>query len=804
MIIYNKSVQLLDDSIEKIDFLINETEAIYHIDLKLMNNQNLYSLGNCILEDQVLMRKEFKDYFIVVYIKSEEVLATKVSIIPNEAFRMTEKSFEIGFESLSPLLIYKQTSEISFSIYNASDKYLFSIHDLMTYDKSEYVYPIDLELQTTDYRFLLLGKIKINKFYAFVLYDLFRKEIVTKKVLFSVNSNEGELDYKLTDPDVLEISDGKDTAVINFKKVSGKGKKIFDFYQLAAQRDTHLLGNLTINEIKYFVHNKTNGVYLTRANAIKVFGFLANLKVHFSNKNLYIYGRNTHYAYKANGKYDYLYITGNEKPISKFVRPLDIAFFRRYGFFKVPLSSITKESDKRYNFYLGNQKESLHLLRLKPGVQKARVLAIKKSKTKVNLIRTAKNGNISTITSFEPEKFTYAKRISNWISNLKNKKEVLKLFRILFVLLGRMPRKEKLVIFESFHAKQYSDSPRAIYEYMKVHHPDYRLLWSIDKQVKNIFDDFQVPYIRRFTLKWFLLFPRAKYWVNNVRLPGWMPKPQDTVYVQTWHGTPLKKLGVDIDEIHMPGTSTTTYKKNFVRESRKWSYLVSPNAYSTEIFKRAFHYQGEVIESGYPRNDILSNHSNTLISSLKQKLGISEDKKIMLYAPTWRDNEFYQKGKYKFEFQFDLENWKKEYGEEWVLLSRMHYLVAENFDFSLHEGIVYDVSSYPDIRDLYLISDLMITDYSSVFFDYAILNRPIVFFMYDLEKYRDQLRGFYIDIEKETPGPIVQTEEELFQAINKLIDSNVQLDSKFSAFKNKFSLLEDGHATERVVKAFLK
>ena len=134
----------------------------------------------------------------------------------------------------------------------------------------------------------------------------------------------------------------------------------------------------------------------------------------------------------------------------------------------------------------------------------------------------------------------------------------------------------------------------------------------------------------------------------------------------------------------------------------------------------------------------------------------------------------------------------------------MHYLVAENFDFSAYEGIVYDVSRYPDIRDLYLASDLLITDYSSVFFDYAILNRPVIFFMYDLENYRDQLRGFYIDIEKDAPGPIVQTESELFQAILDLKDSDVQSNQAFMEFKQRFSSLEDGRATERVVNAFLK
>lgn len=390
------------------------------------------------------------------------------------------------------------------------------------------------------------------------------------------------------------------------------------------------------------------------------------------------------------------------------------------------------------------------------------------------------------------------------ITALKRSGLFTKAFRFIFAVMGLLPRKKKLVIFESFHARQYSDNPRAIYEYMKEHYPAYDLLWSVDRQAVSLFEKLQIPFVRRFTLQWFLTFPRAHYWVNNVRLPGWMSKPKRTIYIQTWHGTPLKKLGLDIEEVHMPGTETANYQKNFLNESAKWDYLVAPNAYSTEIFKRAFGYRGEIIESGYPRNDLLANPSETKINKIKKKLDIPEDKKIMLYAPTWRDNEFYEKGKYKFTFQFDLEEWKERFGDEWILLSRMHYLVAEKFDFTAHEGMVLNMSDYPDIRDLYLISELLITDYSSVFFDYAILNRPIIFFMYDLERYRDQLRGFYFDIEAKAPGPIVQTQAELFQTIDGIIHFEIQPDIKTLAFKQKFCSLEDGHAAERVVKAFLE
>src|SRR5699024_3374408 len=118
--------------------------------------------------------------------------------------------------------------------------------------------------------------------------------------------------------------------------------------------------------------------------------------------------------------------------------------------------------------------------------------------------------------------------------------------------------------------------------------------------------------------------------------------PRKTIYVQTWHGTPLKRLAADMDEVHMPRTTTEQYKRNFINEAKRWDYLISPNAYSTEIFQRAFQFNKKTIESGYPRNDVLTNLNNSeAIDSLKQKMNLPLDKRIILYAPTWRDNEYY-------------------------------------------------------------------------------------------------------------------------------------------------------------------
>ena len=142
-----------------------------------------------------------------------------------------------------------------------------------------------------------------------------------------------------------------------------------------------------------------------------------------------------------------------------------------------------------------------------------------------------------------------------------------------------------------------------------------------------------------------------------------------------------------------------------------------------------------------------------IAADIKRKLNIPEGKKIILYAPTWRDDEYYGRGEYKFSLKLNLGLLKKELGDDHIVLLRTHYFIADHLDTTGVEDFAINVSKYDDITELYLISDILITDYSSVFFDYANLRRPILFYTYDLDKYRDMLRGFYLDIEKDVPGP---------------------------------------------------
>ncbi len=438
-------------------------------------------------------------------------------------------------------------------------------------------------------------------------------------------------------------------------------------------------------------------------------------------------------------------------------------------------------------------------------VQK-RVIRTKNGKLKVQIKPTKKSKFLSlqiSNYSFKEELVNGAKR--RWVK-IRRGKFVKKVYKAALQLLGKLPSQKNLIIFESFHGKQYSDSPRAIYEYIKENNMDYEMYWSADRRHVSYFERLdEVKSVRRFSIKWLLIMARAKYWVTNARLPLWLPKPKGTIYLQTWHGTPLKRLAADMEEVHMPGTNTDKYKANFLFEASKWDYLVSPNTYSTKIFKRAFDFQKTMIESGYPRNDFLINSNNeTAIRKVKESCQLPSDKKIILYAPTWRDNQFYSKGKYKFDLQLDFERLKEELGNDYIIALRLHYLVAENLDLTGYEDFVFDLSKHDDIRELYLISDIMITDYSSVFFDYANLKRPMIFFVYDIEDYRDNLRGFYFDFEAKAPGPLVKTTEELIAEIKKIDMDGFVPSKKIEEFYNKFCYLEDGRASERVVREVFK
>ncbi|WP_130860488.1 CDP-glycerol:glycerophosphate glycerophosphotransferase [Gracilibacillus phocaeensis] len=371
-------------------------------------------------------------------------------------------------------------------------------------------------------------------------------------------------------------------------------------------------------------------------------------------------------------------------------------------------------------------------------------------------------------------------------------------------IISKLPIRQNTVLYESFLGKNYSDSPKAIFKYLLANQSgEWRHIWVInDKDLINEEKEFQqgehVKVIKRFSWKYFYYVTVSKYFVLNMRQPPTLYKKDEQIILSTWHGTPLKRLVFDMENV---ASANPKYKSDFYQQSRDWDYLIAANKYSESIFESAFMYPREqILTYGYPRNDVLMNFSDTYKEQIKTTLGIPLEKKVILYAPTWRDDEYHKVGKYKFNLTLDLNRLEEELGDEYVIILRMHYFISDNIDLSEFEGFAYDYSKYNDINDLYIASDLLITDYSSVFFDFANLRKPILFFTYDIDKYRDMLRGFYIDMEKDLPGPLLYTSEEVVNSIKNIDQLEQEYADKYNDFYNIYCSLDDGYATERVVK----
>ena len=367
-----------------------------------------------------------------------------------------------------------------------------------------------------------------------------------------------------------------------------------------------------------------------------------------------------------------------------------------------------------------------------------------------------------------------------------------------------IPANEKIILFESGNGRNYSGNPRYIYEEILNQglNDEFKCVWSL------IDTDIKIPgnpvKVRRSYFKFLYYTLRSGAWIFDARHLYYLRKNKKAKYVQTWHGTPLKKLALDMEYMDMNGSQDIErYHQEFRDNSLLWQYLISQNPFSSEIFRSAFDFKGEMLEIGYPRNDILINRNNAEdIDEIKGRFNIPKDKKIILYAPTWRDNQYHDNNEYKFATEMEFDKMHKELGDEYTLIVKFHYLVKENIDWSRYDNFVIECDAEWDIQELYLISDMMITDYSSVMFDYSILKRPMIFFAYDLDNYKNNLRGFYFDMFEEVPGPICQTNEEMIEFIKNYTeeDYQTQFGEKYKKWSEKFNPFDDGNASKKVIE----
>jgi CDP-glycerol glycerophosphotransferase len=330
-----------------------------------------------------------------------------------------------------------------------------------------------------------------------------------------------------------------------------------------------------------------------------------------------------------------------------------------------------------------------------------------------------------------------------------------------------------LVVLSSWERGR-SDNPRAIADELRRRGAQVEDVWLLGDEGRE-------------------LLARADCIISNDCLMDPFAKAPHTRYLQTWHGTPLKRIFHDVARPSFPHADTMDVW--LTRDVKRWDALLSQNPHCTDALRSAFRYEGDVLELGSPRNDVLSSPERDAIrAQVREELGIAEDARAVLYAPTWRDGA-------AFRLELDVDRLCRELGGDVVVLVRAHGVDAATARIDAQPG-VRDVSGRPEIGDLYLAADVLVTDYSSVAIDFAITGKPMLFFVYDLDRYRDDMRGFYFDLAADPPGPFLTTSDDVIAALRDLDGVVERYGEAYARFRERFCPWDDGHASARVVDAF--
>ena len=355
---------------------------------------------------------------------------------------------------------------------------------------------------------------------------------------------------------------------------------------------------------------------------------------------------------------------------------------------------------------------------------------------------------------------------------------------ILIRLLGFFPLKNKVMCI-SYYGKGVGCNPKYIVTEVSKRQDNIKIYWAVSKMIWA--NDEKINFTKYGSILFYYHLATSKVWISNVRIPYYWYKKDTQYYIQTWHGSiPLKKI--ENDAIH---SLSEGYLKDAKYDSKVANLFVSNSDFNTRLYRESFWYNGEIVECGCPRNDILLRNDKCFLKRIKHNILNNEcNKKVVLYAPTFRNT--YDLSVYNVDFERCIYALEQKYNCEFVLLLRLHPNVShlsKTFTKNIH---CVDVTFYEDMQELLLISDVLITDYSSSMFDFAIMEKPVFLYASDIEEYEVE-RNFYFELKK-LPFPVAENNDELENNIFKF--SVDKYNSDLRKFYNKLNVYESGHAGE--------
>lgn len=356
---------------------------------------------------------------------------------------------------------------------------------------------------------------------------------------------------------------------------------------------------------------------------------------------------------------------------------------------------------------------------------------------------------------------------------------VLRISRRIFWIICRLfPVKTNKVVFQSYYGRGYSDNPKYIAESLRGSGKNIEFVWVTNgREEPGVPEGFRVVRFRSF--KYIYEMSTAKIWVDNSR-KEYCVKKKNQYYMQTWHG------GFTLKKVERAAESElgANYVKQAKRDALQTDVMLSNCDELTDIYRKDFWYSGEILQKGLPRNDRLFSFSEEDVTEIRNKLGISQEVNLLLYAPTFRKNLGLEE--YTLDYERCCKALEKRFGGSWKIMLRLHpniFASADNISFD--ERYVINASHYPDIQELYMISDFLITDYSSVIFDFALLKRRALFYADDISDYIND-RGFYFSL-FDFPFNVCQNNQELEDSILDFDDEKYREELDKFLYNQNFS-----------------
>ena len=374
------------------------------------------------------------------------------------------------------------------------------------------------------------------------------------------------------------------------------------------------------------------------------------------------------------------------------------------------------------------------------------------------------------------------------------RKIIIYIYWIENIIFNSFPIRKKKIFFLSYYGEQYGCSPKYLSEYMSRDYKDWTIVWGFTKP-----DQYYIPHVKKvkyLSMKYFYHLCTSSVFVTNYRMTDYYKKRKRQLYIQTWHSSlRLKMIEGDTEE-----SLPVHYIKMAKKDSAQIDALLSGCQFSSDIFKRAFWYSGPIIPTGTPREDLFFSNDINKRKEILKNLGVSDNTHILLYAPTFRKDNSIKC--YDIDFKRVITSLSDKLGGEWQVLLRLHPHL-KYYSKQIVESFpqIKDVTSYDDIQELLFISDCVISDYSSLIFDYALTGRPCFLYASDLKHYISTDRALYFDV-RELPFPLSRNNEELNEQISAF--EEVVYKQDLHRFIQKIGSYETGHACQNVVNYILE